>query len=177
MSGVVYFVERESDGAVKIGVTKNLYTRLGELRRQHGRIKLLGIIKGGLVREKILHWVFEGARLDGEFFAPDDELLGLIGKYAAVPEKKKGMAAADDSPTGKYRCYYKVGIKPETQPRLVEMARDLGFFVTAPGRFYGDPSPADMLDKLAEICQKNPALIEGLRRLGVVGDGPPPAEA
>lgn len=174
MSSVIYFVERESDRAVKIGVTKNLYTRLGELRRQHGRIKLLGIIKGGLVREKILHWVFEGARLDGEFFAPDDELLGLIGKYAAVPEKKKG-AAADDSPTGKYRYYYKVGIKPETQPLLVEMARDLGFFVTAPGRFYGDPSPADLLDKLAAAYQADPtAVTECLRRAGVVGDGPPP---
>lgn len=174
MSSVVYFVERESDRAVKIGVTKNLSTRLGELKRQHGKIKLLGIIKGGLVREKILHWVFEGARLDGEFFTPDAELLELIGKYAAVPESRRGINTLEDSPTGNYRYYYKVGIKPETQPLLVEMARDLGFFVKAPGRFYGEPSPADMLDKLAEVLEENPGLLERLRQIGVVGDGPPP---
>jgi len=51
------------------------------------------------------------------------------------------------------KYHYKVGIQKITQQRLVEMARDLDFFVTAPSRFLGNPSPADLLDKLAAAYQ------------------------
>jgi hypothetical protein len=172
MSSVVYFVERESDRAVKIGVTKNLHTRLGELRRQHGRIKLLGIIKGGLVREKILHWVFEGARLDGEFFAPDDELLGLIGKYAAVPEKKRVNPLMDSVAEV---AVYRPKLSGEARDALASLAESLGFFAYQPGGHYGNPSPGQLIDALAAAYQADPTVVtECLRQAGVVGDGPPP---
>jgi len=73
------------------------------------------------------------------------------------------------------KYHYKVGIQKITQQRLVEMARDLDFFVTAPSRFLGNPSPADLLDKLAAAYQADPtAVTECLRQAGVIGDGPPP---
>jgi hypothetical protein len=75
--------------------------------------------------------------------------------------------------TRKYRYYYKVGIREETQPVLAEMASALEFFNGTPGAAYGLPSPAQMLDKLAAVYRADPRLAECLRQAGVVGDGPP----
>ncbi len=82
----------------------------------------------------------------------------------------------------KYRYYYKVGIKEETQPVLADAAGALGFFNDVPGAAHGLPSPASFLDKLAERFTADPTVVaECLRQAGVVGDGPPgggpPAEA
>jgi hypothetical protein len=75
----------------------------------------------------------------------------------------------------KYRYYYKVGIKEETQPVLAEAAGALGFYNDVPGAAHGLPSPANLLDKFAERFAADPtAVTECLRQAGVVGDGPPP---
>lgn len=97
MTSVIYFVKRQSDKAIKIGTTKNLDARLSGLRQQYRDIELIGIIKGGTVREKLLHWIFEGQRLDGEFFRPDDELLEIIQKYAKLPTEKSPKEQAENS--------------------------------------------------------------------------------
>ena len=85
MTSVIYFIQRQSDDAVKIGITKNLKTRMTVLGGKHGVLDLLGIIEGGAVREKLLHWCFTGTRLDGEWFRANDELLTLIDEYATIP--------------------------------------------------------------------------------------------
>lgn len=86
---VVYFIRRHSDDAIKIGVTKNMKSRLNNLKLEHGDLSLIGTIKGGVVREKLLHWIFNGQRLDGEFFKPDQELLSMIDEYAEKPDYEK----------------------------------------------------------------------------------------
>jgi hypothetical protein len=74
----------------------------------------------------------------------------------------------------KYRYYYKVGIKEKTQPVLAELASALGFYNDVPGAAHGLPSPANLFDTLAERFTADPtAVAECLRRVGVVGDGPP----
>jgi len=82
---IIYFIERQSDKAIKIGTTHNLKPRLLSLKLEHGEIKLLGIISGNVVKEKLLHWIFKDHRVDGEFFNPDGELLEIIEEYASVP--------------------------------------------------------------------------------------------
>ena len=82
MSNYIYFVQR-SDGAIKIGTTKNLFVRLGDLRREHGKIDVLGVIKGGRAKEKILHWCLNESRLDGEWFALTYDIQNIIDNYAA----------------------------------------------------------------------------------------------
>lgn len=86
---IIYFIERQSDKAIKIGTTKNLQQRMIELRGQHGGLSLLGIIDGGRIREKLLHWIFNGNRVDGEFFMPDDELMAIIRSETRMPTKIK----------------------------------------------------------------------------------------
>ena len=88
MTSVIYFVQREG-GDVKIGTTVNLGQRLSTLRGEHGNIKLLGIIKGNYVKEKILHWCLSDSRLDGEWFILTDEIQNIINTYSRLPEPKK----------------------------------------------------------------------------------------
>ena len=44
---------------------------------------------------------------------------------------------------------YKARIKPETVDALASLAAALGFTVTTPGRYHGQPSTGDLLDALA----------------------------
>ena len=82
MDSYIYFVRR-LDGAIKIGTTKNLFIRIGDLRREHGEIDVLGVIKGGRAKEKILHWCLSESRLDGEWFGLTDDIQDIIDNYAA----------------------------------------------------------------------------------------------
>ena len=41
-----YFIRRESDAAVKIGITTSLRRRLADLRRLHGALTVLGTLEG-----------------------------------------------------------------------------------------------------------------------------------
>ena len=85
MDSVIYFIQRRSDNLIKIGISTNLPLRMTSLKQKHGPMNLLGVITGGVVREKVLHWCFKSDRIEGEFFAPSDELSGLIKEYAHKP--------------------------------------------------------------------------------------------
>lgn len=56
----------------------------------------------------------------------------------------------------KYNYAYKVRIREETLPELQTLAGQLGFTVTTPGRYLGDPSPAALLDALAAAYDRDP---------------------
>ena len=84
---IIYFVKR-SNGDTKIGTTCRLTPRLAQLKLEHGPITLLGIIKGGRVKEKILHWCLSDFRLDGEWFKSDNKIDGIISDYAHLPPPK-----------------------------------------------------------------------------------------
>jgi hypothetical protein len=74
----------------------------------------------------------------------------------------------------KYSYAYKVRIKEETLPSLQMLAGALGFKVDTPGRYLGDPSPAAMLDALADAYRRDPAGVKlTLKVLGVTPDGQP----
>jgi transcriptional regulator with XRE-family HTH domain len=80
----LYFVRRESDGAIKIGLSRNPKARLGNLRvATPDRLSLLGTVDGDYARERELHKRFADSRIAGEWFEPTDELLALINDEAA----------------------------------------------------------------------------------------------
>ena len=88
MSSYIYFIQRD-DGAVKIGITTDMYHRISALRTEHGNIKLLGVVAGGRVKERILHLCLSEARLDGEWFKMTDEIKDIIEQYAAPHDEPR----------------------------------------------------------------------------------------
>jgi hypothetical protein len=56
----------------------------------------------------------------------------------------------------KYSYAYKVRIHEDTLPELQKLSGKLGFTVTTPGRYLGDPSPAALLDVLAAAYRRDP---------------------
>jgi len=66
---------------------------------------------------------------------------------------------------------YKARIKPETVDALASMAAALGFVVTTPGRYHGQPSTGDLLDALAARYTAVPTAVTAvLRDAGITPD-------
>lgn len=77
---VVYFMQDQAGGLIKIGITKNLKTRLKTLQRECGPgLKVLVTIPVAYVgAEHMLHNQFAKYGLIGEWFAPAKEILDFI---------------------------------------------------------------------------------------------------
>lgn len=85
----VYFVQAETLGLIKIGVTNDTARRLGSLQTfSPDRLKLLGLMicpaRGSL--EAWLHNRFADARSHGEWFNPTPALVEFIAAYALNEE-------------------------------------------------------------------------------------------
>ena len=72
--GWVYFCER-SDGCIKIGFTTRLERRQLELESADRDLVWIGEVPGQLADEAWLHRKWAHARVEGEWFKPDPELL------------------------------------------------------------------------------------------------------
>lgn len=71
----VYYVQRESDGLIKIGTSRTLADRLKNLRREHGPLRLIAAVGGSHAEEAALHRQFAELRTAGEWFRPGLPLL------------------------------------------------------------------------------------------------------
>lgn len=89
---LVYYVRRP-DGAIKIGTTWNLKTRMQAFRNVTA-VELLASHSGGQVAEAALHRRFKHLRLDGEWFDPGEDLLAHIRHVAACAERRGSEVAA-----------------------------------------------------------------------------------
>lgn len=68
-----------------------------------------------------------------------------------------------------YRWTWTARIEPVTLDALQRLAVNLGYIVDTPSRFLGAPSPAAMLDALADAYRLDSgAVIDALRGIGVV---------
>ena len=82
---VVYFVRLPPFGHIKIGVSKNLGSRLHDFGSILDNVELLACEGGGTQRERELHIRFAASRIPGtERFIPTEELLAYI---AALPQR------------------------------------------------------------------------------------------
>jgi hypothetical protein len=79
----IYFIQQGNSGPIKIGYTKyDLYARFKRLQTGNPLpLRVLAIIDGADTRTEIsLHTKFSSCRLNGEWFAPTDELMKFINE-------------------------------------------------------------------------------------------------
>jgi hypothetical protein len=82
----VYFVQESGMGAIKIGTTKNVNTRVSDMAVGTPHLlAVLALIDGNHEVEHALHQRFAHARIRGEWFRPVPELLEYIAKVKAAP--------------------------------------------------------------------------------------------
>lgn len=87
----VYFIQEGDSGPVKIGFSRDVARRLGELQRQaKAPLRLLVSFEGTRRDEAALHTRFADHRLFGEWFHPAAELLEHV---AALQGRKKTVGA------------------------------------------------------------------------------------
>lgn len=86
--GGVYFVRPSKRPVVKVGVARDLESRLSALQTgSPERLVVLGIIKGaGFDRERLIHERFARKRINGEWFELDDEMLRFIASESTCPK-------------------------------------------------------------------------------------------
>lgn len=97
---MVYFVQGEQTGYIKIGMAANVQARMRALQQASpDRLRLLGIMRGGSRKEASLHRRFEHARSHGEWFRPTDDLCAYIGEYATPPQGDARIESMPVPPT------------------------------------------------------------------------------
>lgn len=76
----LYFIQHETGGLIKIGISANPVVRLRKINADahDPRYRILATTRGGREREKLLHEKFARHRRHGEWFAPAQELLDYI---------------------------------------------------------------------------------------------------
>lgn len=76
--GYVYFAQDGKKGIVKVGYTRALLQHLELLKFDKLNDKLLGVLSGDLVTEKLVHRQFKPYRYQKEWYYPSPELLNWI---------------------------------------------------------------------------------------------------
>ncbi len=82
---MVYFLQRITDGAIKIGTSVRPLARVYAMRAEQGcHVGLLATMPGGTRQEQLMHGRFARSRIDGEWFKPSRSLLAFISKLNAA---------------------------------------------------------------------------------------------
>jgi hypothetical protein len=90
----VYFIECPANGLIKIGVSRNVESRLATLSTASPvELRLLGVIDGCRADEDKLHQRFAADRHHGEWFSPSPELSRYIEQNARPLELADGLKA------------------------------------------------------------------------------------
>lgn len=75
----VYFIQAGAAGPVKIGISRDVERRRGELQRlEREPLRVLATLEGTTQDERALHQRFAAHRLHGEWFSPAPELLAHV---------------------------------------------------------------------------------------------------
>jgi len=78
-SGRIYFIQRGTDGPIKIGFSTNLQARLRTLQTANTDELILLYSEAGMeLHEARLHTRFKRHHITGEWFRPDAEILDYI---------------------------------------------------------------------------------------------------
>lgn len=87
----VYFMQDKNTNLIKIGtVSKDLYFRHKTLEREFSTtLRILGVVNGGLKKEKQLHKKFSHIRTHREWFEPSSDLIGFIKQNSRQPNPEE----------------------------------------------------------------------------------------
>jgi hypothetical protein len=149
---VIYFIQRDDDGPIKIGTTRFMRDRLASLRVGSPQpLTLLGVMPGDLGMERHIHGRFSHLRLKGEWFEPAPELLRFIA------EEARQWDGADEGPkpaggegrgaqvtirstdawkqwVAEFADFDRAIVSDTVDHALVDYARSIGFKEVAPKR-------------------------------------------
>lgn len=96
---VVYFLERPSNGLVKIGRSGHFRSRLRNLEHEYGEsLRILGIVDEDVFAEADLHRLFKDFRCQGEWFVNTRGIRDFIRRYAEPYDPKKHGGRANEKP-------------------------------------------------------------------------------
>jgi len=83
-------------GHVKIGISKSVVKRMGELQiGSPWRSKIVFIVPGGRARECFLHFCFSEHRVGGEWFRISPEMRAIIREFA-IPDCVRWLEHEED---------------------------------------------------------------------------------
>ena len=83
----VYFIQAGDAGAIKIGISRDVERRRGELQRMEREpLHVRATIEGTVRDERDLHARFAAHRIHGEWFTPAPELLSHIAALNGVKQ-------------------------------------------------------------------------------------------
>jgi hypothetical protein len=86
---MVYFIQRSTNGPIKIGVAGEPRKRLESLQTGSPEpLYLLGTLPGGKTEEAALHQKFGALLIRGEWFEPGDELIGFVAREAKQARRR-----------------------------------------------------------------------------------------
>jgi hypothetical protein len=80
----VYFIRAGDIGPIKIGMSRNVESRLAKMQTDTPMLlKLLGCIPGGKTEEHNLHLRLSAYRVSGEWFRPDPVVIAAVERELA----------------------------------------------------------------------------------------------
>ena len=83
---MLYFIQRPSDGAIKIGFSNSFKQRMTQLRGEHKEeMRVLGVVKGDREDERMLHAIFVDLNISGEWFRDDEEIRYCMESLEPMP--------------------------------------------------------------------------------------------
>ena len=95
----VYFIQEGDSGPIKIGVAKNVKTRMNTLQVGNPRtLHLLGTLPAKVGTERVLHNRFRHNRIGGEWFVPGDDIINYIKRLTSNERTKQKRFRVDVRP-------------------------------------------------------------------------------
>jgi Meiotically up-regulated gene 113 len=119
---LVYYLQRVSDGLIKIGTSRTLISRFAALRSEHGPLLLMAAHRGAHKEEHAIHDYFAELRAGGEWFRPDVALLEHILKVRSADGGRtpEGLPEQMDLlELGRMVCRLKRAVSPVAVPVAV----------------------------------------------------------
>lgn len=75
----VYFVQVGESGPIKIGTATDVARRIQSIQcAHHEPVKVLGVMEGGLKKERDMHGKFAESRIRGEWFKPTSDIIEFV---------------------------------------------------------------------------------------------------
>jgi len=137
---LTYFIQRGTDGPIKIGRTKALAKRLEVLQGASAeKLVVRGWIHGDL--ESQMHELFAAHRMHGEWFRPDAEIMAFIQHRASVDARDTVAAVAKmilnlstQAAQELQEFWFEAAMKGKSFPAMKRMCDELDFLKQAVAR-------------------------------------------
>lgn len=85
---MIYFIQAERGGPIKIGTSNNVKSRLMEFQIGNPeRLVLLGVRTGSFQEERDLHDELAKFHISGEWYSPSMDLIKLISPFCSIRPK------------------------------------------------------------------------------------------